>query len=188
MQGNPLLAAAKKQYRVAWQVFQRPLAVAKQVRHVVQRINIALPFHSPIEMQFFHVCRSHLADLLDHGGRYRINRISGTHHQGLHDRQRKRQVNDEMGARPSLRADIDAPAQPTEIGTGFQLNRTVNDFVVRDQKVGDAIRRFVFLASDANVKELGDLSQFSGFSAIRDTSEGRSSGWSQTNRCGGFSC
>ena len=53
--------------------------------------------------------------------------------------------------------NISTPAEPTEIGTGFQLNRTVNDFVVRDQKIGGAVRRFVFLASDANVKELGVL-------------------------------
>lgn len=53
--------------------------------------------------------------------------------------------------------NIDTPTQPTEIGTGFQLNRTVNDLVVRDQKIGSEIRRFVFLAADANLKEIGIL-------------------------------
>ncbi len=53
--------------------------------------------------------------------------------------------------------NINVPTQPTEIGDGFQLNRTVNDFVVRDMKVGSTVRRFVFLAADSNLKELSVL-------------------------------
>lgn len=53
--------------------------------------------------------------------------------------------------------NITTPTQPIEIGTGFQLNRTVNDLIVRDQKVGSTLHRFAFLASDANAKELGVL-------------------------------
>ena len=53
--------------------------------------------------------------------------------------------------------NISTPTQPTEIGNGFQLNRTVNDMVVRDQKVGSIVHRFVFLAAAADAKELGVL-------------------------------
>lgn len=51
--------------------------------------------------------------------------------------------------------NIAVPAQPTEIGSGFQLTRTVNDMIVRDQKVNGIVHRFVFLAADADSKELG---------------------------------
>ncbi len=53
--------------------------------------------------------------------------------------------------------NINTPVQPTEIGSGMELNRTVNDFIVRDQKVGGTIHRLVFLASNADLKELGVL-------------------------------
>lgn len=53
--------------------------------------------------------------------------------------------------------DISTPTLPTEIGNGFELNRTVNDLVVRDQKVAGVTKRLAFLASDSNVKELGVL-------------------------------
>lgn len=53
--------------------------------------------------------------------------------------------------------DISTPTLPTEIGNGFELNRTVNDLVVRDQKIGGTTKRLAFLASDSNVKELGVL-------------------------------
>ena len=53
--------------------------------------------------------------------------------------------------------NIDTPAQPIEIGTGFQLNRTVNDVVVREQKVGGVVHRFAFLAADADTSELSIL-------------------------------
>lgn len=53
--------------------------------------------------------------------------------------------------------DISIPTLPTEIGNGFELNRTVNDLVVRDQYVEGLLRRLVFLASDSNLKELGVL-------------------------------
>jgi hypothetical protein len=53
--------------------------------------------------------------------------------------------------------DISTPTLPTEIGNGLELNRTVNDMVVRDQKIGNVTKRLVFLASDSNVKELGVL-------------------------------
>ncbi len=51
--------------------------------------------------------------------------------------------------------DITTPTLPTEIGNGVELNRTVNDIVVRDQKVGNVTHRFMFLASDSAIKELG---------------------------------
>lgn len=50
--------------------------------------------------------------------------------------------------------NISTPTIPAEIGNGFELNRTVEDFVVRDQKVGNATHRFAFLATDSNTKEL----------------------------------
>jgi LVIVD repeat len=50
--------------------------------------------------------------------------------------------------------DISTPTLPTEIGNGFQLNRTVNDFAVRDQKVNGSKRRLMFLASKAGTNEL----------------------------------
>lgn len=53
--------------------------------------------------------------------------------------------------------NISTPTLPTEIGTGFQLNRTVNDIVVREQKISGVSRRLVFLAADSNLKELGVL-------------------------------
>lgn len=53
--------------------------------------------------------------------------------------------------------NINTPAQPAEIGSGFELDRTVNDLVVRNQRVGGGIRRFVFLATDADAKELSVL-------------------------------
>ena len=51
--------------------------------------------------------------------------------------------------------DISTPTLPTEIGNGFQINRTVNSMVVRDQKIAGVTHRLVFFASDANTKELG---------------------------------
>lgn len=53
--------------------------------------------------------------------------------------------------------DISIPTLPTEIGNGFELNRTVNDLVVREQKIAGITKRLVFLASDSNIKELGVL-------------------------------
>jgi len=53
--------------------------------------------------------------------------------------------------------DISTPTLPTEIGTGFELNRTVNELVVREQIVAGVTKRLVFLASDSNLKELGVL-------------------------------
>lgn len=37
----------------------------------------------------------------------------------------------------------------------INLNRTVNDMVVRDEKVGNTIRRFLYLAASADLKEVG---------------------------------
>jgi hypothetical protein len=51
--------------------------------------------------------------------------------------------------------DISTPTLPTEIGNGVELNRTVNELVVRDQKIGNVLKRFLFLASDSDTKELG---------------------------------
>ena len=53
--------------------------------------------------------------------------------------------------------DISTPTLPTEIGNGFEPNRTVNDLIVRDQKISGITHRLVFLASDSNLKELGIL-------------------------------
>jgi hypothetical protein len=53
--------------------------------------------------------------------------------------------------------DISTPTIPTEIGNGFPLDRTVNAMIVRDQKISGTIHRFVFLASDSNLKELSVL-------------------------------
>lgn len=44
-----------------------------------------------------------------------------------------------------------------EIGNGFELNRTVNELLVRDQKIDGFVKRIVFLASDSNLKELSVL-------------------------------
>ena len=53
--------------------------------------------------------------------------------------------------------DISTPTLPTEIGNGFELNRTVNDLIVREQKVGSVLKRLAFIASDSNLKELAVL-------------------------------
>lgn len=53
--------------------------------------------------------------------------------------------------------DITTPTLPNEIGSGYELNRTVNDLVVREQKVGGILKRYVFLASDSDIKELAVL-------------------------------
>ncbi len=53
--------------------------------------------------------------------------------------------------------DISTPTLPTEIGNGFKINRTVNEILVRDQKIGGTLHRLVFLASDSDLKELGVL-------------------------------
>ncbi len=53
--------------------------------------------------------------------------------------------------------DISTPTLPTEIGNGFQINRTVNSMAVRDQKIAGTKHRLVFMASDSDLKELGVL-------------------------------
>lgn len=53
--------------------------------------------------------------------------------------------------------DISTPTLPTEIGNGFELNRTVNEILVRDQKISGVKHRFMFLAADSDLKELGVL-------------------------------
>lgn len=53
--------------------------------------------------------------------------------------------------------DITIPSLPTEIGSGYDLNRTVNDFIVREQKVGNLLKRYVFLVSDSDLKEFSIL-------------------------------
>jgi hypothetical protein len=52
--------------------------------------------------------------------------------------------------------NINVPTQPVEIAN-FQLGRTVNDMIVRDQKVNGTMHRFVFLASQSNTKQLSVL-------------------------------
>ncbi len=53
--------------------------------------------------------------------------------------------------------DITTPTDPSEIGNGYELNRTVNDMTVRDQKINGKTKRLLFLASDSNVKEFSIL-------------------------------
>ncbi len=53
--------------------------------------------------------------------------------------------------------NISTPTIPTEIGNGFKLDRTVNDIIVRDQKISGVTHRLVFLAADSDLKELGIL-------------------------------
>ena len=52
--------------------------------------------------------------------------------------------------------DISTPTLPIE-KANYNLDRTVNDIVVRDQKISGTTRRFVYLASDSNQKELSVL-------------------------------
>ncbi len=48
------------------------------------------------------------------------------------------------------------PRLPIEIPSAVvNLNRTVNDMVVRDEKVGNTIHRFLYLAASADLKEVG---------------------------------
>lgn len=53
--------------------------------------------------------------------------------------------------------DISTPTNPSEIGNGFELNRTVNDINIRDQKINGVTKRLLFLASDSNIKEFSIL-------------------------------
>ena len=50
--------------------------------------------------------------------------------------------------------DISTPTLPTEIGNGFELNRTVEEIIIRDQKIGNVTKRLAFLATDSNTREL----------------------------------
>jgi len=50
--------------------------------------------------------------------------------------------------------DISTPTLPTELAS-FKLNRTVNEMLVRDQKIAGVNRRLIYLASDSDLKELG---------------------------------
>ncbi len=50
--------------------------------------------------------------------------------------------------------NINQPTQPTEVtSAAFELNRTVNDMVVRDQVYNGSVHRFLFLAASAGLKE-----------------------------------
>jgi hypothetical protein len=50
--------------------------------------------------------------------------------------------------------NINAPTQPTEItSAAFELNRTVNDMLVRDQLYNGSVHRLLFLAASAGLKE-----------------------------------
>lgn len=52
--------------------------------------------------------------------------------------------------------DISKPYEPTELPSGiYNLNRTVNDLVVREQLVGGIMRRFIVMVASSNLKELG---------------------------------
>ena len=51
MQGDTLFAAAQQQHRIARLVLLGALHVAQQVRQIVQRIGIALPFDLPFAVQ-----------------------------------------------------------------------------------------------------------------------------------------
>lgn len=51
---------------------------------------------------------------------------------------------------------LDNPREPLEISSArFDLNRTVNDLLVRDQMIDGVRRRFLYIAGSANLKELG---------------------------------
>lgn len=50
--------------------------------------------------------------------------------------------------------NISTPTLPNEFGDGFELNRTVEDIVVRKQKVSGVSKTFAYLATDSNSKEL----------------------------------
>lgn len=51
---------------------------------------------------------------------------------------------------------ITNPRNPIEISSArYNLNRTVNDLTVREQMINGSLRRYLFLASSANLKELG---------------------------------
>ncbi len=52
--------------------------------------------------------------------------------------------------------DISTPTLPTEVAS-FKLNRTVNELLVRDQKISGVKHQLVFLSSDSDLKELGVL-------------------------------
>ncbi len=54
--------------------------------------------------------------------------------------------------------NINSPTQPTEInGAVTELNRTVNDMVVREQMRGGVLHRYLFLSASAGLKELAIL-------------------------------
>ncbi len=53
--------------------------------------------------------------------------------------------------------NVSDPSNPVEVGSGIQLSRTVDDFVVRDQYANGATHRFVYLASEAGTKEVAVL-------------------------------
>ncbi len=51
--------------------------------------------------------------------------------------------------------NINNPTQPAEVVSATtELNRTVNDLVVREEEVGGSVHRYLFMAADANTKEL----------------------------------
>jgi Tfp pilus assembly protein PilV len=51
--------------------------------------------------------------------------------------------------------NIASPLMPQEVGgAATELSRTVNAFTVRDETIGTAVRRFLFLASSADTKEV----------------------------------
>lgn len=54
--------------------------------------------------------------------------------------------------------DVTTPSSPSEFGAGackgFQLNDTVESLTVRDQNIGGMIKRYAYLATDQNNKEL----------------------------------
>ncbi|MBP9757736.1 MAG: hypothetical protein KBD06_03995 [Candidatus Pacebacteria bacterium] len=53
--------------------------------------------------------------------------------------------------------NISSLETPVEVGSGFELNRTVNEVIVREQKVGNAVRRYVYLAAKSGLKEVAVL-------------------------------
>lgn len=51
--------------------------------------------------------------------------------------------------------NINNPTQPAEVVSATtELNRTVNDLVVREEEVGGSVHRYLFMVADANTKEL----------------------------------
>ena len=80
-------------------------------------INLVLPRHLALGIDGFELGWFNLAHLLHHGGRDGIKGLAGTHHQYLRDSQCERQMNREIRPLSCSRADINTPAQRSNLAT-----------------------------------------------------------------------